>query len=172
MIATAVQFTGRVGYVTDSGLPVHQLVGEHPQPWIGRWGALFPDREVTEVTDTRELFDGERVFYRRTRQYATVRHAQWVNLETGWLYTLALINGGTLYSTALNLERMTVRVGDFVEGRHITTDRHHRGRVTEIIRPVPFNTGGVAYRLDQANTPGAPFVIFDEFLYPLVGECW
>ena len=176
MIATAIQFTSRVGYVADTGLPVHRLAGDHPQPWMGNSGTLHRDDQVTEVTDTQELHVDERVLYRRTHQYAIVRHANWVNLDTGWLYKLAVINGGEVYSTALHLERLTVRIGDFVEGRHVISDTRHHGRVTEILRPAPFSTGGVAYRLDQTGEfylggePVEVLIIFDEFLYPLVGE--
>lgn len=183
MIEPMIEFTGRVGYVTGTGSGpfyalVHQIAGNHPQPWVNPNPFLrerrFSDSDVTDVTDTQELFVGEQVYYRRRLLFGTVQRATLLN-TLSWLYTVQFIDCEMLLP-ALDLERLTVRVGDFITGRHVTSGIRYRGCVDEVLPPSRLYPDKVLFQLKVSGAcqvgsqPTEPIVTFHDFVYPLVGE--
>jgi hypothetical protein len=131
---------------------------------------------ATVAAPNTQAFEvGERVFFRRRRAEGTVREARWINPDAGWCYLVGLL-GYDVMTGSLHLERITVRVGDFIEGHRIFMGTRHRGRVTEILPGPPFPPRGHVYRLDLTGETywggGAidPIVTFDQFVYPRGGE--
>ena len=130
---------------------------------------------IATAIHTPELHVDERVLHRPTRVVGTVQDTTWVNLDIGWSYRIRLLGDLVIQAGVLHLERLTVRVGDFITGRCVTTGIRYRGRVAEVLTAVEAKSGvlcrlemtGMSYSWDE---PVEPVVTFEDFLYPTTTE--